>query len=184
MKVVETDLPGCVVMQPEVFGDERGFFYESFNHGAEAQKLLLPPFVQGNVSFSKRGVLRGLHYQWSRPQGKYLTVLQGEVWDVAVDLRQDSPTFGRWMGVVLNDINRYHLWIPAGFAHGFVVLSEGALVSYLCTETYDRASDGAVRWDDPVLGIDWPVSSPLLSHKDSIAPLLADVPRERLPLVA
>ncbi len=181
MKWIETDLPGCVVIEPRVFGDNRGFFYESFNMDRLAEHGVTPTFVQGNVSKSSRGVLRGLHYQWPKPQGKFVTVLQGEVWDVAVDIRAGSPTFGRWTGVVLNEENRRHFWIPEGFAHGFVVLSETALFSYLCTATYDPSADAAVRWDDPSLAIDWPVSSPLLSAKDSAAPLLADVAADRLP---
>ncbi len=181
MKWIETDLPGCVVIEPRVFGDDRGFFYESFNMDRLAEHGVTPTFVQGNVSKSSRGVLRGLHYQWPKPQGKFVTVLQGEVWDVAVDIRAGSPTFGRWTGVVLNEENRRHFWIPEGFAHGFVVLSETALFSYLCTATYDPSADAAVRWDDPSLAIDWPVSSPVLSAKDSAAPLLAEVAADRLP---
>ncbi|HEY4559156.1 MAG TPA: dTDP-4-dehydrorhamnose 3,5-epimerase, partial [Lysobacter sp.] len=132
-------------------------------------------------SRSSRGVLRGLHYQWPKPQGKFVTVLQGEVWDVAVDIRAGSPTFGRWTGVLLNEDNRRHFWIPEGFAHGFVVLSETALFSYLCTATYDPSADAAIRWDDPSLAIDWPVSSPSLSAKDAAAPFLADVAADRMP---
>jgi dTDP-4-dehydrorhamnose 3,5-epimerase len=184
LKIIETDLPGCVVIEPKIFGDERGFFYESFNSDRLAEHGLTPRFVQGNVSFSSRGVVRGLHYQWPKPQGKYVTVLQGEVWDVAADIRPDSPTYGRWTAVVLNAENRRHFWIPPGFAHGFAVLSETALFSYLCTETYDAAADAAIRWDDPKLAIDWPLSSPSLSAKDAAAPFLAQVVAERLPTVA
>ncbi|AXK71448.1 dTDP-4-dehydrorhamnose 3,5-epimerase [Lysobacter sp. TY2-98] len=181
MKLIETDLPGCVIVEPRVFGDDRGFFYESFNLEGFATHGLTPSFVQGNVSSSRRGVLRGLHYQWPKPQGKFVTVLQGEVWDVAVDIRRGSPTFGRWTGVTLNAENKRHLWIPEGFAHGFVVTSEAALFSYLCTATYDPAADAAIRWDDPSLAIDWPVSDPSLSGKDAAAPYLGDIALERLP---
>jgi dTDP-4-dehydrorhamnose 3,5-epimerase len=181
VKIVETGLPGCLVIEPRVFGDDRGYFYESFNRDRLAEHGLTPHFVQGNVSSSQRGVLRGLHYQWPKPQGKYVTVLQGEVWDVAADIRPDSPTFGQWTAVVLNADNHRHLWIPPGFAHGFVVLSESALFSYLCTETYDPAADAAIRWDDPTLAIDWPLSSPSLSPKDAAAPLLLQVSPDRLP---
>ncbi|GAA4861914.1 dTDP-4-dehydrorhamnose 3,5-epimerase [Luteimonas vadosa] len=181
MKVIETDLPGCLVIEPEVFGDERGFFYESFNHDKLAAHGLAPAFVQGNVSSSARGVLRGLHYQWPNPQGKYVSVLEGEVWDVAVDIRQGSPTFGRWTGVTLSAANRRHLWVPEGFAHGFVTLSERALFTYLCTATYDREADAGIRWNDADLGIDWPVSEPVLSGKDAAAPFLTEIPAERLP---
>ncbi|MEO6264293.1 MAG: dTDP-4-dehydrorhamnose 3,5-epimerase [Luteimonas sp.] len=181
MKIIETDLPGCMVLEPQVFGDERGFFYESFNHDKLAGIGLSPNFVQGNVSSSVRGVLRGLHYQWPKPQGKLVSVLEGEVWDVAVDIRRGSPNFGRWTAAVLSAENKRHFWIPEGFAHGFVTLSDRALFTYLCTATYDRAADAGIRWDDPDLAIDWPVSAPLLSDKDAKAPFLADVAAERLP---
>jgi len=183
MKSIETDLPGCLVFEPQVFGDDRGFFYESFNRDKLAAIGLAPDFVQGNVSSSSRGVLRGLHYQWPNPQGKLVSVLEGEVWDVAVDIRRGSPDFGRWTAVVLSADNKRHFWIPEGFAHGFVVLSERALFTYLCTASYDRAADAAIRWDDPKLAIDWPVSAPLLSDKDAGAPLLADIAPDRLPNV-
>jgi dTDP-4-dehydrorhamnose 3,5-epimerase len=182
MKVIETDLPGCVVIEPRVFGDERGFFYESFNHDKLAAHGLQPAFVQGNVSSSARGVLRGLHYQWPKPQGKYVSVLEGEVWDVAVDIRRGSPTFGRWTAAVLSGENRRHFWIPEGFAHGFVVLSERALFTYLCTATYDAQADAGIRWNDAQLAIDWPVAAPVLSEKDAKAPFLAGVPEDRLPV--
>jgi len=183
MKTIQTDLPGCLVFEPQVFGDDRGFFYESFNRDKLAAIGLAPEFVQGNVSSSTRGVLRGLHYQWPRPQGKLVSVLEGEVWDVAVDIRRGSPDFGRWTAAILSADNKRHFWIPEGFAHGFVVLSERALFTYLCTATYDRAADAAIRWDDPQLAIDWPVSAPLLSDKDAKAPFLADVDAERLPVL-
>jgi dTDP-4-dehydrorhamnose 3,5-epimerase len=184
MKVIETDLPGCLLLEPQVFGDDRGFFYESFNQDKLAAHGLAPRFVQGNVSRSARGVLRGLHYQWPKPQGKFVSVLEGEVWDVAVDIRRGSPTFGKWAAAVLNAENKRHFWIPEGFAHGFVVLSESALFTYLCTETYDREADAGIRWNDARLAIDWPVAEPLLSAKDANAPVLDDVPPERLPTFA
>ena len=182
MKVIQTDLPGCLVLEPQVFGDERGFFYESFNRDKFGEAGLPTDFVQGNVSSSSRGVLRGLHYQWPSPQGKLVSVLEGEVWDVAVDIRRNSPDFGRWTAAVLSAQNKRHFWIPEGFAHGFVVLSERALFTYLCTAGYDRAADASLRWDDASLAIDWPVSAPLLSDKDKNAPFLADIAAERLPL--
>ena len=184
MKVIETDLPGCLVLEPQVFGDERGFFYESFNRDKLRAAGLDLEFVQGNVSSSSEGVLRGLHYQWPRPQGKLVSVLEGEVWDVAVDIRRGSPTFGRWTAVVLSAENKRHFWIPPGFAHGFVTLSERALFTYLCTETYDREADAAIRWNDARLAIDWPVARPQLSDKDARAPFLEDVPDDRLPVYA
>ena len=182
MKVIETDLPGCIVFEPRVFGDDRGFFYESFNADKLAEHGLHMQWKQGNVSSSVKGVLRGLHYQWPKPQGKLVSVLHGEVWDVAVDIRRGSPTFGKWTAVVLSAENKRLFWIPEGFAHGFVALSESAVFTYLCTATYDPAADANIRWDDPTLAIDWPVSEPSLSGKDAKAPLLSEVPEERLPL--
>ena len=182
MKLIQTDLPDCLLFEPQVFGDDRGFFYESFNHDKLAPLGLNPRFVQGNVSSSSRGVLRGLHYQWPNPQGKYVSVVEGEVWDVAVDIRRGSPTFGKWTAVLLSAENKRHFWIPEGYAHGFVTLSERAVFTYLCTATYDPAADANIRWDDPSLAIDWPVSEPSLSGKDAKAPLLSEVPEERLPL--
>lgn len=184
MRVIETDLPGCLVIEPRVFEDERGFFYESFNHDRLAAQGMTPAFVQGNVSWSGPGVLRGLHYQWPKPQGKYVSVLEGEIWDVAVDIRRGSPHFGRWTAAVLSAANRRHIWIPEGFAHGFVVLGERALVSYLCTATYDPACDAGIRWNDADLAIDWPLAQPRLSAKDAKAPFLAEVPPDRLPAAA
>ncbi|MBA3929816.1 MAG: dTDP-4-dehydrorhamnose 3,5-epimerase [Xanthomonas sp.] len=181
MKVIETKLPGCVVIEPAVFGDERGFFFETWNADRFGQHGLPTKFVQSNVSSSSRGVLRGLHYQWPNPQGKLVSVLEGEVYDVAVDIRRGSPTFGGWEAVILSAENKRQLWIPEGFAHGFAVLSERAIFSYLCTAQYDKAADAGVRWDDPSIGIDWPVTAPLLSGKDEAAPLLADIARDRLP---
>ena len=181
MKFIETSLPGCVVIEPQVFGDSRGFFYESYNEAKYREAGIDRRFVQSNVSRSARGVLRGLHYQWPNPQGKLVSVLDGEVYDVAVDIRRGSPTFGQWTGVMLTAENHRHFWIPEGFAHGFCVLSEFATFSYQCTDLYDAKADGGVRWNDPAIGIDWPISNPLLSDKDAKAPLLADVPLDRLP---
>ena len=184
MKLIETGLPGCVVIEPAVFGDERGFFFEAWNADRYAGHGLSARFVQSNVSASSRGVVRGLHYQWPNPQGKLVSVLEGEVYDVAVDIRQGSPHFGRWTAVVLSAENKRQLWIPEGFAHGFAVLSDRAVFSYLCTTHYDKVADASVRWDDATIGIDWPVSEPLLSDKDARAPLLEDVARDRLPTYA
>ncbi len=184
MKIIETALPGCLILEPRVFGDERGFFYESFNADRLREAGLDLQFRQGNVSRSMRGVLRGLHYQWPKPQGKLVSVLEGEVWDVAVDIRRGSPSFGQWIAVVLSAENRRHFWIPEGFAHGFVTLSESALFTYVCTDTYDAAADANIAWNDGQLAIDWPIAEPLLSPKDAAAPLLVDVPSERLPVFA
>lgn len=181
MKAIQTGLPGCVVIEPRLFEDARGCFFESWNRDAFAAHGLPTTFVQGNVSRSVRGVLRGLHYQWPNPQGKLVGVSEGEVYDVAVDIRRGSPDFGRWVGVILSAENRRQLWIPEGFAHGFVALSEYTTFSYLCTAPYDRESDAGLRWNDARLAIDWPVSEPLLSDKDARAPLLDAIAPERLP---
>lgn len=181
MKVIETRLLGAVVIEPQVFGDARGFFYESYNEAKYRDAGIHRSFVQSNVSRSARGVLRGLHYQWPNPQGKLVSVLEGEVYDVAVDIRRGSPTFGQWAGVMLTAENHRHFWIPEGFAHGFCVVSEHATFTYQCTALYDAKADAGIRWNDPALGIDWPISEPLLSDKDSKAPLLAAVPADRLP---
>ena len=180
MKVIETSLPGCVVIEPAVFGDERGVFFETWNAERFGEHGLPVKFVQSNVSTSTKGVLRGLHYQWPRPQGKLVSVLEGEVYDVAVDIRRGSPTFGRWEAVVLSAANRRQFWVPEGFAHGFAVLS--AVFSYLCTDVYVKEADAGVRWNDGAIGVDWPVSAPVLSAKDEKAPFLADIPEERLPV--
>lgn len=182
MRLVETDLPDCMVFEPQVFGDERGYFYESFNQDKLSALGLDLHFVQGNVSHSARGVLRGLHYQWPKPQGKLVSVLDGEVWDVAVDIRRGSPTFGKWAAAVLSAENKRHFWIPEGFAHGFVVLSENATFTYLCTQTYDAQADAAIRWNDSDLAIDWPISIPSLSAKDAKAPFFSEIAPARLPI--
>ena len=184
MKVVESNLPGCVVVEPAVFTDDRGFLFETWSAERYGQHGLPTTFVQSNVSSSSRGVLRGLHYQWPNPQGKLVSVLEGEVDDVVADIRRGSPTFGHWAAVILSAENKRQFWIPEGFAHGFAVLSERAIFSYLCTAHYDKVADAGVRWNDPAIGIDWPVSAPLLSAKDEAAPLLADIAPERLPVYA
>jgi dTDP-4-dehydrorhamnose 3,5-epimerase len=183
MRVIETELPGCLVLEPKVFGDERGLFYETWNRQVFADLGLNLEFRQANVSSSVRGVLRGLHYQWPKPQGKLVHVLEGEVYDVAVDIRTDSPTYGRWASVILSAENKRQLWIPPGFAHGFVALSERVTFHYLCTETYDPGCDASLRWDDSSLAIDWPVSNPVLSRKDAKAPFLCDIDPEKLPRI-
>jgi dTDP-4-dehydrorhamnose 3,5-epimerase len=184
MKIVQTSLPGAFAIEPQVFGDARGFFYESYNKAKYVAVGITADFVQSNVSRSSKGVLRGLHYQWPNPQGKLVSVLEGEVYDVAVDIRRGSPTFGQWAGVMLTAENHRHFWIPEGFAHGFCVLSDYATFSYQCTALYDAKADASVRWDDASLGIDWPISAPQLSEKDLKAPLLADIPADRLPVFA
>jgi len=182
VKVIQTRLPGCAVIEPRVFGDDRGFFYETWNAGRFAEQGLPARFVQSNVSSSARGVLRGLHYQWPRPQGKLVSVLEGEVYDVAVDIRRGSPTFGQWEAVMLSAENRRQFWIPEGFAHGFAVLSETALFHYLCTDVYVAEADAGIRWNDADIAVDWPVSTPTLSAKDEKAPFLKDIAEDRLPV--
>lgn len=174
MKVIETSIPEVLIIEPKVFGDERGFFYESFNAAAfEAATGLKRQFVQDNHSKSQRGVLRGLHYQIQRPQGKLVRVVAGEVFDVAVDLRKSSPSFGRWFGTHLSAQNQRQLWIPEGFAHGFLVLSESAEFLYKTTDYYAPEHERSLRWDDPRLGIQWPFDgTPQLSKKDLEGKLL------------
>lgn len=182
MKVLDTTLPGVKLIEPQVFGDDRGFFYESWNQSRYAEQGIDFGVCQVNVSRSAFGVLRGLHYQWPNPQGKLVSVLEGEVYDVAVDIRRGSPTFGRWTAAVLSAANKRQLWIPEGFAHGFVVTSDTAMFHYLVTAPYDRVADASLRWNDAALAIDWPVAQPSLSDKDGKAPVLADIPEHRLPV--
>ena len=181
MHIRDTDLPGCLLIEPKVFGDARGYFFEQWNAERFRAAGLELQFVQSNVSRSAHGVLRGLHYQWPQPQGKLVQVLDGEVYDVAVDIRRGSPTFGQWTAAILSADNKRQFWIPEGFAHGFVVLSESALFTYLCTTPYDASADAGIAWDDPDVGIDWPIARPSLSSKDANAPRLKDVASARLP---
>jgi dTDP-4-dehydrorhamnose 3,5-epimerase len=174
VNVIETPIPGVLVVEPKVFGDERGFFLETFNAARFAEHGLPTAFVQDNHSRSARGVLRGLHYQRRSPQGKLVSVVRGEVFDVAVDIRKGSPTFGRWFGTHLREHEHRAVWVPPGFAHGFCVLSESADFLYKCTTLYDAADDRGIRWDDPALGIDWPLAEPVLSAKDRALPTLAE----------
>ncbi len=181
MNVIPTELLGVLILEPRVFHDDRGYFLETWNRDAYVAAGLPSSFAQDNFSSSKHGVLRGLHYQEPHPQGKLVWVVSGEVFDVAVDIRLGSPTYGQWTGVTLSTANARQLWIPEGFAHGFVVTGDHALFTYKCTDRYDRDADGSIRWNDPALDIGWPITDPILSDKDATAPLLADVPRERLP---
>ncbi|MDF1483292.1 dTDP-4-dehydrorhamnose 3,5-epimerase [Extensimonas sp. H3M7-6] len=175
-QVTPTALPEVLILEPKVFGDERGFFFESYNQRDFAQATgLQTAFVQDNHSRSARNVLRGLHYQVQQPQGKLVRVVQGEVYDVAVDVRKSSAHFGRWVGVHLSAENKRQLWIPAGFAHGFVVLSDTAEFLYKTTDYYAPAHERCIRWDDPAIGIRWPIAAPpLLAAKDAAGKLLAE----------
>lgn len=176
MNVFASELPDVLIIEPKVFGDERGFFYESFNAKVFAEATGLDwQFVQDNHSRSQRGVLRGLHYQIEHTQGKLVRVTAGEVLDVAVDIRRSSPTFGRWVGIKLSSANNRQLWIPPGFAHGFVVLSDHAEFLYKTTDYYTPSAERCIRWDDPELGIDWGLSeAPTLSAKDQVGKSLKD----------
>lgn len=166
MKVKNTGIEGCLVIEPEVFSDSRGFFLESYQLDRYRALGIKQNFVQDNHSQSCLGVIRGLHFQWTKPQGKLVRVVRGEVYDVAVDIRQNSPTFGRWFGINLSATNKCQLWLPPGLAHGFAVTSDVADLEYKCTDYYDSADEGCLIWNDRQIGIDWPVDSPLLSEKD------------------
>ena len=181
MKVTETDLPGVLILEPRVFGDDRGFFMETWQRERYREAGIDVDFVQDNLSFSRKGVLRGLHFQNPHAQGKLVQVLQGEVFDVAVDIRVGSPTFGRWAGINLSADNKRQFYVPPDFAHGFCVLSETALFSYKCTDLYHPESEGSILWNDPAIGIDWPVSDPSLSEKDAQAPTLDSMSESLLP---
>ena len=181
MKVTKTSLPGVLLIEPKVFDDGRGFFMESFSVARYAEIGIREAFVQDNVSRSGRGVLRGLHFQYPHTQSKLVWVLEGEVFDVAVDVRLGSPTFGRWCGECLSGANKRQFYIPAGFAHGFVVTSETALFAYKCTDYYYPETERSVRWDDPRIGIDWPTLNVELSAKDREAPLLNAIAPDLLP---
>ena len=181
MEIIETKLPGVKIFEPKVFSDSRGFFLETWQKKNYAAAGIDLNFVQDNVSVSKKGILRGLHYQYPHFQGKLVQVLAGEVVDVAVDIRTGSETFGKWVSVELSETNHRQLYVPAGFAHGFCVVSDKAIFSYKCTDYYDRAAEAGIAWDDPDLNIDWPIEKPDLSEKDSEYPRLADVPADKLP---
>jgi dTDP-4-dehydrorhamnose 3,5-epimerase len=176
MKVVPTELPEVLLVEPVVHGDSRGFFYELFQSGRYAAAGIARAFVQDNLSRSVKGTLRGLHFQEPKAQGKLVQVLRGTVFDVAVDVRRGSPRFGRWVGLELSEAGARQLWIPPGFAHGFCVLSESADFFYKCTETYSPETERTVLWNDPAIGIRWPVIEPILSGKDRNASTLADAP--------
>ena len=176
MKVIATSLAGCVIVEPKVFGDSRGFFFEAFNSARQPDPSAAIIAQQINVSRSTRGVLRGLHYQWPQPQGKLVWVLDGEVFDVAVDLRKGSKTFGQWEGCLLSADNHRQLWIPEGFAHGFQVVSESATFCYLCTRPYQADFDRAIHHADTQIAVEWPdAQNAILSDKDKMAPKLADL---------
>jgi dTDP-4-dehydrorhamnose 3,5-epimerase len=177
MKFVETSLPGVIRIEPRIFSDERGFFMETWQAQRFRDAGIDVEFMQDNLSHSSKGTLRGLHYQIQMSQGKLVRVVSGEVFDVAVDLRKSSPNFGRWVGEILSAENKHQLWVPPGFGHGFLVLSDTADFEYKCTDYYAPEFERTIRWDDPDIGIDWPLPSggqPVLSAKDAAAPFLKD----------
>jgi dTDP-4-dehydrorhamnose 3,5-epimerase len=176
MNIIETDLAGVLIIEPRVFGDERGFFKETFNaQRYRDQANITLPFVQDNYSRSQRGVLRGIHFQRTRPQGKLVSVTHGAVYDVAVDINPTSPTFGSYIGVELTAHNHRQLWIPPGYAHGFCVLSDFADFSYKCTDFYLPQDEGGLAWNCPEVAIDWPIQNPQLSEKDKHYPVLSQL---------
>lgn len=182
MKIIHTELPDVFIFEPKIFEDHRGYFFESFQSARYAEKGIQTTFVQDNFSRSNKNVLRGLHYQLIKPQGKLVWVTRGAVFDVAVDIRQGSPKFGHWVGVMLNDQNHWQLYIPPGFAHGFCVLSDSADFAYKVTDYYVPQSEHGISWQDRHLGIEWPISSPTLSEKDAAFPDLAEIDPAHLPV--
>jgi dTDP-4-dehydrorhamnose 3,5-epimerase len=175
LKFLPTDIDGVLLVEPDVFRDPRGFFLETFHARKYREGGIAADFVQDNHSRSGRGTLRGLHSQLRRPQGKLVRAVRGEIFDVAVDIRPGSKTFGRWTGATLSEENFRQIWVPPGFAHGFCVLSEMAEVEYKCTDFYDKGDEIGILWNDPAIGIDWPVEEPLLSAKDAALPRLSEV---------
>jgi dTDP-4-dehydrorhamnose 3,5-epimerase len=181
IRFTETIFSGVTIIEPQVFRDNRGLFWETFHLGKYAEAGIDRAFVQDNHSHSSRDTVRGLHYQIKHAQGKLVYVVIGEIFDVAVDIRRGSPTFGKWLGLILSEENKKQLYIPEGFAHGFCVLSETADIMYKCTDFYFPEDEGGILWADPELGIDWPVKNPIISEKDLRNPTLKDVPLDRLP---
>jgi len=184
MKIIETTFPGILIFEPRVFSDARGVFFESWRRNMYAEAGASLDFVQDNLSTSYKGVVRGLHFQNPRQQSKLVYVADGEVFDVAVDVRTGSPTFGKWFGAVLSSENRRQMYIPKGFAHGFQTLSEKAVFTYKCDDYYSAEAELCVRWDDPAIGIDWPIKTPILSPKDGAAPTLHEIEQSKLPAYA
>ena len=182
MNVIETNLPGALVIEPKVFPDTRGFFLETYNLKKYREFGLINEFVQDNLSYSIKGTLRGLHYQYPHSQAKLVQVLSGEVFDVAVDIRNGSPTFGQWLGITLSSENKKQVFIPKGVAHGFCVLSDHALFSYKCDDFYAPDCEHGIIWSDASLDIRWPVNNPVISEKDAEYPSLKDIPEDKLPV--
>ena len=180
MKIIATNFPNLTLIKPHIFGDSRGWFFESWNKGRYIEAGIGLPFVQDNISYSTKNVIRGLHYQKPFTQGKLVFVLEGEVWDVVVDLRRRSPTFGKWQGFTLTGKNKEQLYVPPGFAHGFCVISDTVLFQYKCTDIYNPASERGIMWNDPDLNIPWPTEKPVISDKDTKHPFFRDLTRDLL----
>ncbi len=181
MKIIKTELPGVLIIEPKVFKDDRGFFMETFHKQKYEEAGITSSFVQDNLSLSQKNTLRGLHYQHPHGQAKLVQVLQGSVLDIAVDIRRGSPSFGKWISIELNDSNKRQLFIPSGFAHGFLVLAETATFNYKCSDLYSPADEKGVLFSDPDLGITWPQVDYILSEKDTQYPPLCDIPEDHLP---
>jgi dTDP-4-dehydrorhamnose 3,5-epimerase len=181
MKIKETELDGVLIIEPNVFGDKRGYFVETYKRQRYADAGIDADFVQDNLSFSYKGTLRGLHYQHPHAQAKLVQVIQGEVFDVVVDIRRGFPTFGKWIGQYLSNENKRQLFIPKGFAHGFCVLSDTAMFHYKCSDNYAPEYEGGILWSDPDVGINWPIDSPIISEKDAGFSILKDIVDDKLP---
>lgn len=182
MNIIETEIPGVLIIEPKIHGDERGWFSESWQAERYVAAGIPGPFVQDNLAKSGKGILRGLHVQHPHAQGKLVQVISGTVFDVAVDIRVGSPTFGQWAGVELSGANMRQFWVPAGFAHGYLVTSDEAVFSYKCTDTYHPETELSIVWNDPEIGIQWPLDGrPLLSAKDAAAFSLSGIEKSRLP---
>jgi len=180
MKITAADIKDVLIIEPRVFTDSRGYFLETHHLGRFKSAGLPSVFVQDNLSFSVKNTLRGLHFQVTRPQAKLIQVISGEIFDVAVDIRPASPTFSRWAGVHLSENNKRQVFIPEGFAHGFCVLSDSAHVIYKCSNFYDPDDEGGILWSDPSVGIDWPITRPIISAKDSRLPVISEIPHDKL----
>jgi len=181
MKIIKTKFPGVLILEPKVFPDDRGYFLETWNVKRYEQAGITGPFVQDNISFSNEGILRGLHFQHPQAQGKLIQILSGEVVDVIVDIRIGSPTYGQWLGEVLSETNHRQIYVPPGFAHGYCVTSKTALFSYKCTDFYNTVTEHGIIWNDPDIGIEWPIADPILSAKDKSYLRLKDLRPEYLP---
>ncbi|MCP3926858.1 MAG: dTDP-4-dehydrorhamnose 3,5-epimerase [Desulfobacterales bacterium] len=181
MKILNTEINGLMVIEPKIFEDDRGFFFESYQKNRYEDFGITSNFVQDNISYSKKNTLRGLHFQIDNPQAKLVQVISGEIYDVALDLRVNSPHFGEWFGVVLSGSNKKQLFIPEGFAHGFCVTSDTATFSYKCSDIYNPTDEGGIIWSDPEININWPVTNPVLSQKDNIYKQLSQLESHELP---